>query len=84
MAYSDYNERYNTAMSVHRRDALKTLAAAPSGADFGAEPRRAAHLAGSPETKDVQETLMAAVQEKMITDYDFVPPALNEAAPRRR
>jgi hypothetical protein len=25
---------------------------------------------------------MAAMQEKMITDYDYVPPVINEAVPR--
>ena len=28
------------------------------------------------------QTLMAAMQEKMILDYDFIPPVMSEAAPR--
>jgi hypothetical protein len=30
----------------------------------------------------MQQTLIAALQEKLITDYDFVPPVINEAVPR--
>ena len=29
----------------------------------------------------VQQTLAAALQEKLITDYDFVPPVIMEALP---
>jgi N-sulfoglucosamine sulfohydrolase len=52
--------------------------------DLDADPGELHNLAGSPEHKDIQQTLMAAMQKKMITDYDFVPPVLNEAVPRRR
>jgi len=51
--------------------------------DLDADPGELHNLAGRSEYRDVQQTLMVAMQEKMITDYDFVPPVLNEAAPRR-
>jgi arylsulfatase A-like enzyme len=51
--------------------------------DLDADPGELHNLASRSEYRDVQQTLMVAMQEKMITDYDFVPPVLNEAAPRR-
>ncbi len=47
--------------------------------DLDTDPGELQNLAGKPEYKDVQLTLMAALQEKLITDFDFVPPILNEA-----
>jgi N-sulfoglucosamine sulfohydrolase len=52
--------------------------------DLEADPGELNNLAGRPEIKDVQQTLMAALQEKLITDYDFVPPVINEAMPKKR
>jgi arylsulfatase A-like enzyme len=51
--------------------------------DLDADPGELNNLAGKPELRDVEETLMAAMQEKMILDSDFVPPVVNEAKPRR-
>ncbi|MBI4909383.1 MAG: sulfatase [Acidobacteria bacterium] len=51
--------------------------------DLETDPGELNNLAGKPELKDIQLTLMAAMQEKMIQDYDFIPPVLTEAAPRR-
>jgi len=50
--------------------------------DLDADPAELHNLAGRPEVRDVQQTLMAALQEKLITDYDFVPPVVSEALPR--
>jgi arylsulfatase A-like enzyme len=50
--------------------------------DLDADPSELNNLAGSPELRDVQQTLMAAMQEKMILDADYVPPVLPEAMPR--
>ena len=47
--------------------------------DLDADPGELNNLAGRAEYRDIQETLMAALQEKQITDYDYVPPVLNEA-----
>jgi N-sulfoglucosamine sulfohydrolase len=47
--------------------------------DLDADPSELNNLAGRPEHRDIQETLLAVMQEKMITDYDFVPPAVTEA-----
>ena len=47
--------------------------------DLSKDPGELNNLAGQDEHKDVQETLMAAMQEKLIVDYDFVPPVLQEA-----
>src|SRR5581483_1507278 len=51
--------------------------------DLDTDPGELNNLAGRPEVRDVQQTLMAVMQEKMITDYDFVPPVLNESRPKR-
>ena len=50
--------------------------------DLDADPSELHNVAGQAEFRDVQQTLMAALQEKLITDYDYVPPVLNEALPR--
>ncbi|HTM50962.1 MAG TPA: sulfatase [Bryobacteraceae bacterium] len=50
--------------------------------DLDKDPAEMNNIAGRPEVKDVQQTLMAAMQEKMITDYDFVPPVITESKPR--
>lgn len=50
--------------------------------DLDADPGELNNLAGRPETRQVQQALMEAMQEKMIVDYDFIPPVLNEAVPR--
>ena len=50
--------------------------------DLEADPGELHNLAGRPELRDQQQTLMAAMQEKMITDYDYVPPVIDEAVPR--
>jgi hypothetical protein len=50
--------------------------------DLDADPGELNNVAGLAEHRDVQQTLMAAMQEKMIVDYDFIPPVMNEAAPR--
>jgi hypothetical protein len=42
------------------------------------------NLAGRAEMKDAQQTLMAALQEKIVIDSDFVPPVLQEAVPPAR
>ena len=47
--------------------------------DVEADPGELTNLAGKPEYKDIEQTLMAAMQEKIITDYDYVPPVLNES-----
>ncbi|MDQ6758629.1 MAG: sulfatase [Acidobacteriota bacterium] len=51
--------------------------------DVQSDPGELTNLAGKAEYKDIEQTLLAAMQEKMITDYDFVPPALTEARPRQ-
>ena len=50
--------------------------------DLDIDPGELNNVAGKAEYKDAQLTLMAAMQEKQITDYDFAPPVLNEAKPR--
>ncbi|MCX6631478.1 MAG: sulfatase [Candidatus Solibacter sp.] len=50
--------------------------------DLEKDPGELHNLAGQADLKDLQQTLMAAMQEKMITDYDYVPPVLNEARPQ--
>jgi N-sulfoglucosamine sulfohydrolase len=50
--------------------------------DLEKDPSELDNLAGEAEFRDLQQTLMAALQEKLITDYDFVPPVINEAMPR--
>jgi N-sulfoglucosamine sulfohydrolase len=50
--------------------------------DLDADPGELNNVAGRAEYRDIQETLTAAMQEKMITDYDFIPPVMSEAKPR--
>ena len=50
--------------------------------DLDTDPGELVNLAGKPEVHDVQQTLMAAMQEKQIIDYDFAPPVMTESAPR--
>ncbi len=50
--------------------------------DLDADPSELHNLAGQAEYKDAQQTLMAVLQEKLITDYDYVPPVIQEAVPR--
>jgi arylsulfatase A-like enzyme len=52
--------------------------------DLEKDPAELNNLAGNPEYRDAQQTLVAAMQEKMVIDHDFVPPVENEAVPRRR
>ena len=47
--------------------------------DLDTDPGELQNLAGKPEYRDIQQTLMAVLQEKLITDFDFVPPILMEA-----
>jgi hypothetical protein len=50
--------------------------------DLDADPSELHNVAGDPKYKDAQQTLMAVLQEKLITDYDYVPPVIQEAMPR--
>lgn len=52
--------------------------------DLDADPGEMNNLAGRAELNDVQQTMMAAMQEKMIVDSDFVPPVLTEGGPAAR
>ncbi len=47
--------------------------------DLQNDPGELNNLAGRPDVKDVQDTLTAVLQEKLILDYDYVPPVLQEA-----
>lgn len=47
--------------------------------DLEKDPGELENLAGRQEYRDVQQTLMAVLQEKQIVDYDFAPPVINEA-----
>ena len=51
--------------------------------DLDKDPGELNNLAGRAEYREVQEELMLALQEKMITDYDFLPPPMAEARPRQ-
>lgn len=46
--------------------------------DLTKDPGELTNLAGTPGTEKVQRELMIALQEKMILDYDFLPPPMNE------
>ena len=50
--------------------------------DLDADPGELNNVAGRAEFRDIQETLTSAMQEKMIADYDFIPPVMTEARPR--
>lgn len=47
--------------------------------DLEADPGELHNLAGSDQYRDVEQALKQAMQEKIITDYDFVPPVIFEA-----
>jgi arylsulfatase A-like enzyme len=51
--------------------------------DLNADPSELNNVAGKAEYAKVEEDLKIALQEKMVTDYDFLPPPFNEAAPAR-
>lgn len=51
--------------------------------DLEKDPGELENLAGRAEYRDVQEELMLAMHEKMILDYDFLPPPIAESRPRR-
>jgi hypothetical protein len=46
--------------------------------DLAHDPGELDNLAGRPETAQQQRELMIALQEKMILDYDFLPPPMAE------
>ena len=46
--------------------------------DLDKDPGELENLAGRPEASEAQRELLIALTEKMITDYDFLPPPLNE------
>jgi N-sulfoglucosamine sulfohydrolase len=46
--------------------------------DLTKDPGELENVAGKPETSEVQRELLIALQEKMIVDYDFLPPPMNE------
>jgi len=50
--------------------------------DLDKDPGELLNLAGRPEVRDVQQTLMAAMQENQSIDYDFAPTVMLENAPR--
>jgi len=50
--------------------------------DLDSDPSELNNLAGRPQYRDIQQTLAAALQEKLMLDYDFVPPVIMEAQPR--
>ena len=52
-----------------RRDVLELY-------NLDQDPGELHNLAGRPELAAVQQELMVALTEKMITDYDFLPPPL--------
>lgn len=52
--------------------------------DLDKDPGELVNLAGKKEYEDVQQTLMVALQEKQIVDYDFAPPVLQEAVQPRQ
>ena len=52
--------------------------------DLEKDPAELHNVAGQAEYRDAQMTLMAAMQEKQIIDYDFAPPVLSENVPAVR
>lgn len=46
--------------------------------DLAADPREFNNLAGKPELAELEKELKVALQEKMITDYDYLPLPLGE------
>ncbi len=51
--------------------------------DLDKDPGELHNLAGKPEYRDVQRELVAALQEKMILDYDYLPLPSNGDGPAR-
>ncbi len=49
--------------------------------DLDKDPSELNNLAGQANYARVEEELKIALQEKMVTDYDFLPPPFNETAP---
>ncbi|MBM3761546.1 MAG: sulfatase [Acidobacteria bacterium] len=47
--------------------------------DLDKDPSELNNVAGLPEYSQVEEELKVALQEKMVRDYDFLPPPFNEA-----
>lgn len=48
--------------------------------DLDEDPGELENLAGRSELDQVQRELLAALQEKMVTDYDFLPPPMTEGS----
>jgi hypothetical protein len=69
------DERFRAAYFRNPRAVLELY-------DLEKDPAELNNIADTAEYRDAQQTLMAALQEKMIIDYDFVPPVVNEAIPR--
>jgi N-sulfoglucosamine sulfohydrolase len=51
--------------------------------DLDKDPSELNNVAGQPDYAAVEEELKTALQEKMVTDYDFLPPPFNEAVAAR-
>lgn len=51
--------------------------------DLEKDPAELNNVAGQPGYAEIEKQLKRALQEKMVTDYDFLPPPFDEAAPRR-
>ncbi len=49
--------------------------------DLAQDPSELNNVAGKPEYAKVEEELKTALHEKMVKDYDFLPPPFNEAKP---
>ena len=46
--------------------------------DLDADPWELTNLAGKPELAKVERELKVALTEKMILDYDFLPPPITD------
>jgi arylsulfatase A-like enzyme len=49
--------------------------------DLEKDPAELNNLAGQPAYAAIEDQLKRALQEKMVTDYDFLPPPFDESAP---
>lgn len=49
--------------------------------DLLKDPSELNNVAGQPEYAEIENQLKRALQEKMVTDYDFLPPPFDENAP---
>ena len=49
--------------------------------DLAKDPGELSNVAGQPGYATVEEDLKIALQEKMVSDYDFLPPPFDEASP---